>query len=307
MHILVMGAGGVGGYFGAVLAKVGYDVTFLARGRHLTAMESNGLKITSTKGDFHLRSVNVVESLESVGQVDVILLAVKAWQVQDCVRGLNRLKANKYMIVPLQNGVESYDEVCEIVGCERTLGGSTKIISYLERPGHIVHLGVEPEITFGEWDNCRSERVQRFADCLKQAGIKYDVPDSIQEELWKKFLFLAPCAGVGSVTQMPIGDIRSVPETRRMLSDAMKEVYELAKHHGVSLPESFVDRCMAGVETMRPDATFSMQRDFAAKKPSELHYLNGAVVRLAEPKGLPVPVNSFIYASLLPAERQARG
>jgi 2-dehydropantoate 2-reductase len=307
MHILVMGAGGVGGYFGAVLQKAGFDVTFLARGRHLTAMETYGLKITSSKGDFKLSTVNVVESLENVGQVDVILLAVKAWQVQEAARGLNRLKANKYMIVPLQNGVESYDEVCEIVGHERTLAGSTKIISYMECPGHIVHLGVEPEITFGEWDNSHSGRVKRFADCLQQAGIKYDVPASIQEELWKKFLFLAPCAGVGSVTQMPVGDIRSVPETRRMLEAAMREVFDLAKLHGIALPKNFVDRCMSGIDTMRADATFSMQRDFAAKKPSELHYLNGAIVRLAEPKGLPVPVNSFIYASLLPAERQARG
>ena len=306
MRILIMGAGGVGGYFGAVLAKAGFEVTFLARGRHLTAMENTGLKVSSPKGDFQLERVNVVESLENMGPVDVILLAVKAWQVNDCARALNRLKANKFMIIPLQNGVESYDEVSEIVGPERTLGGSTKIISYLSSPGHVIHMGVEPEITFGEWDNKRTKRVEEFAACLKTAGIKYDVPEDIQKELWKKFLFLAPCAGVGSVTRSPIGGVRAVDETREMLMAAMQEVFDLAVAHDVHLSADFVDKCMASIDTMQPDATFSMQRDFAEGKPSELEYLNGAVVRLGLLKEVPTPVNSFIYASLLPAENKAR-
>jgi 2-dehydropantoate 2-reductase len=269
-------------------------------------METNGLKISSTKGDFKLDQVTVVESLENVGPVDVILLAVKAWQVKDCVSTLNRLKANKYIIIPLQNGVDSHDEVSEIVGPERTLGGTTKILSYLESPGHIVHAGVEPEITFGEWDNKRSQRADDFAACLHHAGIKYDVPENIQVELWKKFLFLAPCAGVGSIARATVGHVRAVPETRQMLFDAMQEIFQVAAAYDVHLAKDFVDRCMSGIDSLQSDATFSMQRDFADGKPSELEYLNGAVVRLGLAKGLPVPVNSFIYAKLLPAETRAR-
>lgn len=306
MKILVIGAGGVGGYFGAVLSRAGNDVTFLARGRHLTAMETSGLHISSPKGDFTLGHVNAVESLENVGSVDVILLAVKAWQVKDCVKELNRLKANKYMIVPLQNGVDSYDEVSQIVGPERTVGGSCKIISYVDGPGHITHMGVEPEITFGEWDNKPSERVKAFARCLGDAGIKYDVPANFQVELWKKFMFLSTYAGVGSVTRAPIGRMRAEPETRRLLHDGMQEIIDVAYAFQVELPKNLASVCMHRIDAMQEQATSSMQRDVIEGKPSELEYLSGAVVRLAREANVPAPTHEFLYAALLPAERLAR-
>jgi 2-dehydropantoate 2-reductase len=306
MKILVIGAGGVGGYFGAVLAKAGNEVTFLARGRHLTAIETSGLKITSPNGDFVLDHVTAVESLENMGPVDVILLAVKAWQVSDSARALNRMRANKFIIIPLQNGVESYDEVSAIVGPERTLGGTCKIISYIESPGHIVHLGIEPEITFGEWDNKRSSRVDEFAACLGHAGIKYDVPANFQLELWKKFMFLASYAGVGSVTRAPIGRMRAIPESRKLIADAMSEIVMLAHAYEIPLSESLVERSLALIDTMQFEATSSMQRDVIDGKPSELHYLSGAVVRLAAQKGISVPTHNFMYSALLPGEMLAR-
>jgi 2-dehydropantoate 2-reductase len=306
MKILVIGAGGVGGYFGAVLAKAGNEVTFLARGRHLTAIETSGLKITSPNGDFVLDHVTAVESLENMGPVDVILLAVKAWQVSDSARALNRMRANKFIIIPLQNGVESYDEVSAIVGPERTLGGTCKIISYIESPGHIVHLGIEPEITFGEWDNKRSSRVDEFAACLRHAGIKYDVPANFQLELWKKFMFLASYAGVGSVTRAPIGRMRAIPESRKLIADAMSEIVMLAHAYEIPLSESLVERSLALIDTMQFEATSSMQRDVIDGKPSELHYLSGAVVRLAAQKGISVPTHNFMYSALLPGEMLAR-
>jgi 2-dehydropantoate 2-reductase len=306
MKILVIGAGGVGGYFGAVLAKAGNEVTFLARGRHLTAMETFGLKISSPNGDFVLSHVNVVESLENMGPVDVILLATKAWQVEDSARALNRMKANKFIIIPLQNGVESYDEVSAIVGPERTLGGTCKIISYIESPGHIVHMGVEPEITFGEWDNKRSARVDEFAACLGNAGIKYDVPKNFQLELWKKFMFLASYAGVGSVTRAPIGRMRAFPESLKLIENAMREIVALARASEILLPEILVEKSLDMIDNMQFDATSSMQRDVIDGKPSELHYLSGAVVRLAAQKGIPVPTHKFIYSALLPGEMLAR-
>jgi 2-dehydropantoate 2-reductase len=306
MKILVIGAGGVGGYFGAVLAKAGNEVTFLARGRHLTAMENFGLKISSPNGDFVLGHVTAVESLENMGPVDVILLAVKAWQVEDSARALNRMKANKFMIIPLQNGVESYDEVSAVVGPERTLGGTCKIISYIESPGHIVHMGVEPEITFGEWDNKCSARVDEFAACLGNAGIKYDVPENFQLELWKKFMFLASYAGVGSVTRAPIGRMRAFPESRKLIENAMREIVGLAHAFEIPLPEVLVDKSLDLIDNMQFEATSSMQRDVIDGKPSELHYLSGAVVRLAAQKGISVPTHKFIYSALLPGEMLAR-
>jgi len=306
MRILVMGAGGVGGYFGANLARAGNEVTFLARGAHLRAMQMNGLKLTSPKGDFQVKNFAAVEDLEFVTAVDVILLAVKAWQVQECLWSLNQLKANHYMVVPLQNGVESYDEVSKIVGPQRVVGGSCKIISYMEAPGHIVHLGVEPEIVFNEWDNKRSERIDRFADCLRDAGIKYEVAANIQTELWKKFMFLASYAGVGSVSRSEIGLIRSTPQTREILKNAMQEIFDLARAADVTLPPDLVSRSMSYIKTMPPEATSSMQRDVIAEKPSELEYLSGAVVRLAEKYKTNAPTHSFIYSALLPQENLVR-
>jgi 2-dehydropantoate 2-reductase len=306
MHILVIGAGGVGGYFGAALARAGNDVTFLARGSHLRSMQIDGLKITSPKGDFQVKSFAAVEDLEHVTTVDVILLAVKAWQVTECLYALNHLKANHFMVVPLQNGVESYDEISKVVGPQRVVGGSCKIISYMAEPGHIVHVGVEPEIVFNEWDNRVSERVEKFAQCLRNAGIKCDVAENIQTELWKKFMFLAAYAGVGSVSRAEIGRIRSSPLTRNMLQSAMQEIFDLAQAAGVSLPPDLVPRSMAYVETMPPEATSSMQRDILAGKPSELEYLSGSVVRLAGQYHEEAPTHAFIYAALLPQENLAR-
>jgi 2-dehydropantoate 2-reductase len=306
MKILVVGAGGVGGYFGGVLAKAGNSVTILARGNNFAAMAANGLKIESIKESFHLAQVDVVNTLEDVDAVDLVILAVKAWQVKDCVRAFNTLKANKFMILPLQNGVESYQEISEIIGPERALGGTCKIISYLKSPGHIEHLGIEPEITFGEWDNKPSERTQALAECLANAGIKYSVAKNIQEELWKKFTFLATYAGLGSLTGLTVGGLREDAKTFQMLGDGMNEIFNLARAYDIELPGNIVEKILATIQSMPAQSTSSMQRDVALGKPSELEYLSGAVVRLANKKNLAVPTHKYIYDALLPLEERAR-
>jgi 2-dehydropantoate 2-reductase len=169
-----------------------------------------------------------------------------------------------------------------------------------------VHIDIEPEITFGEWDNKRSSRVEEFATCLGRAGIKYDVPENFQLELWKKFMFLASYAGVGSITRAPIGRMREIPESRKLIADAMSEIVMLSHAYDVPLPEVLIEKSLALIDTMQFEATSSMQRDVIEGKPSELHYLSGAVVRLADRKGISVPTHRFIYSALLPAEVLAR-
>jgi 2-dehydropantoate 2-reductase len=308
MRIAVFGTGGVGGYFGGRLAQAGEDVVFVARGPHLDAIRRDGLTVESIEGDFAVRPAKAVGDLRSSGPVDVVLLGVKAWQVKDAGRELRPLLERGGFVVPLQNGVEAADELAAELGPERIVGGFCKIFSYLAGPGRIKHAGVAPRIEFGERDGRRSERVDRLRAAFEKAtGVSVGTPGDIGAALWEKFLFIAPLSGVGAVTRMPAGVLRSVPEAREMLESAMKEVFDLARARGIGLRKDAVARTLAYVDSLPADGTASMQRDILEGRPSELDYQTGAVVRLAQEAQVAVPVNEFIYRALLPGERRARG
>ena len=308
MRIAVFGTGGVGGYFGGRLAQAGEDVVFVARGPHLDAIRRDGLTVESIEGDFAVRPAKAVGDLGSSGPVDVVLLGVKAWQVKDAGGELRPLLERGGFVVPLQNGVEAADELAAELGPERVVGGFCKIFSYLAGPGRIKHAGVAPRIEFGERDGRRSERVDRLRAAFEKAtGVSVGTPGDIGAALWEKFLFIAPLSGVGAVTRMPAGVLRSVPEAREMLESAMKEVFDLARARGVGLRKDAVARTLAYVDSLPADGTASMQRDILEGRPSELDYQTGAVVRLALEAQVAVPVNEFIYRALLPGERRARG
>jgi 2-dehydropantoate 2-reductase len=211
-------------------------------------------------------------------------------------------------VVPLQNGVEAADELAAELGGQRVVGGLCKILSYMAGPGRIRHAGVAPRIEFGERDGRRSERVDRLRAAFeKAAGVSVATPADILVALWEKFLFIAPLSGVGAVTRMPAGVLRSVPEGREMLESAMKEIFDLARARGIGLQTDAVARTMSYIDSLPADGTASMQRDILEGRPSELDYQTGAVVRLGREARVPVPVNEFIYRALLPGERRARG
>jgi len=297
MRIAVIGAGGVGGYFGARLAAAGHDVWFVARGAHLAAMQKDGLTVASPLGDIVLESVNATSDIAQIGVVDYVLLAVKSWQFPSVLSALPGLLGPSTAVVTTQNGVSAPDEVAEVIGRDAVLPGAAMVIAYIEEPGLIRHVGAGA-LTFGEWDNHKSPRVLALQEALQSAGAKAMVPDDIWSALWAKFSFIAPVGGLGSVTDAPLGILRSRPGTRRLLIKAMEEVQLLAADHGVSLPEDIVARNMASVDGEPPEATSSMQRDLAAGRPTELETWSGAVVRLAAKSGTPVPTHEFIYEVL---------
>jgi 2-dehydropantoate 2-reductase len=307
MRIAIVGCGGVGGYFGGRLAQAGESVVFVARGAALQALRRDGLHVESVAGDFRVAPAEAAGDPATVGTVDVVVLAVKAWQVADVAPTLGPMLGAESVVLPLENGVEAAPQLVEALGSEKVLGGLCKIMSYVVAPGRIRHAGVAPRVELGELDGRRSERVERlraaFGSCV---GVSVAVPEDIQVALWEKFLFIAPFSAVGAVTRMPAGAIRSSPETRRMLEDATREVFELARARGVALRDDAVERTLGFVDALPPDATASMQRDILEGRASELESQTGAVVRLAAQAGLPVPVNGFLYASLLPSERRAR-
>jgi 2-dehydropantoate 2-reductase len=308
MRIAVLGSGAVGGYFGARLAQAGESVAFIARGAHLEAIRRDGLRVSSSTGDFQVRPAEASDDPRAVGTVDVVLLGVKAWQVADAAKALPPLLGRDGFVVPLQNGVEASAQLGAEVGPERVLGGLCKLLSVLEAPGHIRQKGLTPRIEFGEPDGRRSARVEALRAAFERArGVSAHVPADVVAAVWEKFLFIAPFSGVGAVSRAPAGSMRAVRETRDLLEAAMREVEMLARARGVRLPSDVVPRTLGFVDSLPADATASMQRDIMEGRPSELEYQSGAIVRLGREAGVAVPVNAVIYASLLPAEQRARG
>jgi 2-dehydropantoate 2-reductase len=298
----------VGGYFGGRLAQAGESVAFVARGAHLEAIRRDGLRVESVAGDFLVAPAEAGDDPAALGSFDVVILGVKAWQVAEAAPALRPLLGADGVVLPLQNGVEAADQLAQALGRERVLGGLCRIMSYVVAPGHVRHAGVAPSLELGELDRRRSERVERLRAAFERCqGVSVAVPEDIHVALWEKFLFIAPLSGVGAVTRMPAGVLRSTPETRRLLEESMREVFDLARARGVALRDDCVERTLRFVDTLPAGATASMQRDILEGRPSELESQTGAVVRLAAQAGLPVPANRFLYASLLPSERQARG
>jgi 2-dehydropantoate 2-reductase len=211
------------------------------------------------------------------------------------------------VVVPLQNGVEAYDQLAAALGPEHVLGGMCHVIAFVIAPGVIRHGGLNPVITLGEWNNARTPRLEKLVACLKAAGLEVRVPENIQVALWEKFEFIASIGGVGGVTRAPIGVIRSLPETRSLLERALQEIVGLANACVVPLPGQSMVSTLKFIDSLPPDGTASMQRDVVAGRPSELEAQSGAVVRLGRAKNFPTPVHEFIYQALLPGELRARG
>ena len=307
MRIAVYGVGGVGGYFGGRLALVGHDVTFIARGTHLQAMQQQGLRVTSIDGDFTIQPTHAVDDPAQIGPVDVVLVAVKAWQVPEIAPTILPLIGPETLVLPLQNGVEAHTQLAAVLGPTHVLAGLARIISFISAPGQIEHAAFPPYIALGELDNQRTKRVQRLQQTLHEAGINAEIPDDIITAVWGKFLFIAAFSGVSAVTRAPAGIIRAQAATRAMLEAAMHEVHAVAVAQGVALPASAIPNALAAIDAVPPTATPSMQRDILAGRPSELEAQQGAMVRLGQTTNIPTPVNTMLYAALLPQELRARG
>lgn len=307
MKIAVFGTGAVGGYFGGRLAESGQDVTFIARGAHLAAIREHGLHVTSIKGDFVIHPAHATDHPADVGVVDVILVAVKTWQVDEAARAIQPMIGPETMVVPLQNGVEAAGQLKAVLGDKPVVGGFCRILSAMTGPGQIHHMASEPYIAFAELDNQPSARTQRLHEAFTGAGVKCEIPADIELAVWEKFLFVAAWGGVGAITRAPIGVLRSITETRQMLEQAMEEIFAIGRAWGVKFGPDILSQTMMAYDNLAAAGTTSMQRDIAEGRPSELEGQMGAIVRLGRECGTPTPVNELIYHALLPMEKRARG
>lgn len=306
MRIAVFGTGGVGGYFGGRLAQSGRDVTFIARGEHLRVIKAAGLKVDSVSGDFLVFPAKATDDVREAGEVDLVIVGVKAWQVPEAARTMKPLVGPGTTVLPLQNGVDAVSQLVAELGSDSIIGGLCRIVSFVIEPGHIRHEGFTPSIVIGELDNKRTERITRIEQVFKHAGLEVTVAADIQVALWTKFLFIASFSGIGAIANAPAGVIRRDPKWRGKMLSAMEEIYALAQARGINLPANSVDTVMAFVDALPEDATSSMQRDIAAGRPSELESQNGSVVRMARETGIEVPTHDLICELLRPLEEKAR-
>ncbi|MBI5402246.1 MAG: 2-dehydropantoate 2-reductase [Ignavibacteriae bacterium] len=305
MQIGIIGTGGVGGYFGGRLALAGFDVTFLSRGLNYESLRDNGLTVKSLLGDFKIDMVNVTRKIEDLKHADLIFICVKAWQVKEIAEKVSTVLSENAVVIPLQNGISAAEELAEHLGESRVIGGLCFIISKLECPGVINHFGVEPSIVFGERNNIKTERLEKIKMIFDSAGIKSKISEDINADLWKKFITIC-VSGLLAVTRTTYGELRELKQTRKMMTDLLKEISRLARKIGININPDFVNKTVALIDTYPYNSTSSLTRDVWEGKPSEIEYQNGMVVKLASRYNIETPVNKFVYNCILPMELKAR-
>ncbi len=303
MRFAIVGSGAVGGYFGAKLARNGQEVTFIARGAHLAAMRQDGLRIQSAKlGDFVVHAPAHDDPVR-VGPVDIVLFTVKAYDNRDALRLLPPLMGPDSVVLTLQNGVDSVDDVAGAVGESRVLGGTTYVATALESPGLIVQTGVHRSIIFGEvfGDRSRiSERVQRIAGVMGPADIAVTPVADGRVPIWDKFVYLAPFSGFTGAARLPIGGIWSDPHVQEMFYAAAREIATLAAAEGVTISADRFARLKEYMDNIPPTTRSSLLIDLEMGKRIEVEALQGAAVRRAARHGVPMPIISTLYAVLRP-------
>ena len=310
MKCAIVGSGAVGGYFGAKLARAGQDVTFIARGAHLEAIRSNGLRVQSAKlGDFVVHAAAESDSAK-VGAVDVVLFTVKAYDNDQALRLLPPLIGPETVVLTLQNGVDSVDEVANAVGESQVLGGTTYVATALESPGVIVQTGVHRSIIFGEVFGERGRitpRVQAIADVMKPADIIVTPVADGRVPIWDKFVYLAPFSGFTGAARLPIGGIWGDPQVRDVFYAAAREIAALAEAEGVKISRDRFESLREYMDSIPPSTRSSLLIDLEMGKRIEVHALQGAAVRRAAKHGLAMPIISTLYAVLRPWADGPRG
>lgn len=298
MKIVVMGSGGVGGYFGVRLAANGADVTFIARGEHLAALRRDGLKVLSANGDLTVKPVKATDDPASVGHADLVMIAVKLWSTDDAARTIAPMMGPNSAVVSWQNGVVAEDILIKHYGKERVIGGVSNIAALIEAPGVIRHNGTMARLIFAELNGKPSKRIDAFAALCKQANIDHVVSDDINRAIWQKFIFLASFSGMTCATRLSIGPIRTDPETRAMLKAALGEVVAIGRAKGVSLPDDQLEQSLTWADNLPPTMVASMLGDLNRGNRLELPWLSGNVVKLGEELGVATPVHKFIFTVL---------
>ena len=301
MRIAMMGAGGVGGYFGGRLAASGCDVTFIARGRHLEAIRNNGLRIDSRDiGDAIIDPAVATDAPADVGVVDYVIVGVKLWDTEDVGRAIAPMVAPDTTVLSLQNGVECDETLASVVGAEHLIGGVAFIASSIREPGVIKHIGTMQRVVVGERAGGSSRRADLLHEMMLQAGITAEVSDDIERTIWEKFVFLVGLSATTTMLRTTLGPIREDPEDRKLLLNIMRETVAVGRAKGIDLPEDYADDRLAFADGLPADMTSSMHHDLKAGNRLEVAWLSGAVARFGDEVGVATPINQTVFAALRP-------
>jgi 2-dehydropantoate 2-reductase len=305
MRVLVVGAGGVGGYFGAKLARAGTGVTMLARGAHLEAIRRDGLRVRSVIDG---ESVTRVDATDAVGSTaaDAVLLCVKSFDTESAVQAIRPAVGPDTAVLSLQNGVDNEEKIDAILGPGHALGGAAYVFAVLESPGVIVHR-FAGRIVFGEMDGRARPRATRLHDALAAAGVPVELSPHVRRVLWEKYLLISAQAGMTSITRCPTGVVRDTPETWAMYRRIVEELSAVAQAAGVGLAGDIVETIMKQAAAIGADTYSSLHHDLVSGKRLELEALHGHAVRLGERLGVPVPTIAAVYAALKPHVNGSRG
>jgi 2-dehydropantoate 2-reductase len=300
MRIAVIGTGGIGGIYGAALARAGADVTFVARGAHLAAMREKGLRVEGDRGETYIRPAQATDEPASIGVVDYVLFCVKLWDVESAGEQIRPIVGPQTAVVPLQNGIDAAERLTPILGHEAVMGGTAFVTGAIVAPGVIRQTGSYQRMTFGELDGSASARGERLCDFCAAAGFEGVLSPDIRVPIWDKFILLVPLSGLNALTRLPLGKWRDDPDLLALYEASLRETVAVGHAEGVRLPPDAVGKTLATMRSMPAYHTTSMGNDLIRGNRIELPWFAGKVVELGRRHGIPTPANTFIYAALKP-------
>jgi 2-dehydropantoate 2-reductase len=306
MKIAIVGAGGVGGYYGALLARAGHEVAFIARGEHLQALRAKGLHVKSILGDFAISPVRATATPAEIGPVDLVVVAVKTYHLDEAAQMLAPLLSPTTAVLPFENGVDAAERLGTVIGQEYLLGGATWISAAIEAPGVIGHYSQFRRVVLGEFNGQATPRLQAIYKAFQSTGISVEISADIRTVLWSKLVFIAAVGAIGSLTRVTFGEFRQVNETRAALQAAIAEIIAVGQANGAHLEAALAEKTLAFIDQSAAELKPSLQRDIEAGRVSELESLIGVVVRLGAAAGVPTPVMSLAYAMLKPGLLKAQ-
>jgi len=305
MRIVVVGTGGVGGYYGGLLARAGHDVVFIARGAHLAALQTTGLQVKSVHGDFTVAPVRATDTPGEAGPADLVMVCVKAPDGEQAAHAIRPIVQHGTTVIPLQNGIDAAEGIGAVVGMEHMVGGATWTSSAIEAPGVIRQFTQLRRIVVGELDGRITPRVETIVEAFANTGATVELTDDIRGVLWSKLVFIAAFSGVGSLTRLQLGAYRDVPETRVLLVELMREVEAVGRASGAALRDEVVEEALAIMDAAAPAIRSSMQIDVVSGRCSELESIVGVIGRRGRALGVRTPAADMVYAALLPGELEA--
>lgn len=298
MRIAVMGAGGVGGYFGGRLAEAGEEVVFIARGAHLEALGQQGLRIDSALGDVAIHPIGHAADPAEVGVVDMVIFAVKLYDTEAAAAALRPLLGPTTGVVTLQNGIDGMAVLTRVLGAAHVIGGVAQIAAVIAAPGMIQHTGTMARVTFGETDGAHSARVEALATAFGRAGVEYEVSAEIERAIWEKMAFLSAFSGMTALMRLPIGPIREDRQARGLLQHAVAEAAAVAKASGTDLGADFTARRLGHIDQLPASMKSSLLQDLERGRRLELPWLSGAISRMGRDRGVATPTHDFITTAL---------